>query len=283
LQRRPLRRLRIVPLKDPVAQNGLNETDSTLSTPIASPVGLRAPPCSPSRDGQSDRDDDSAFPNLLKTSKDSDVKLPIVDLAKMPPSPTPVAQLLEPDHSPPTPPYYVQHFDHPDLLPYEAERDDFGAAAPNANTYTRKARFQKAKKRQKNKGVWSFTNCEEYPRGETPPLELMIEKDEDDDDLGRPSALGLSLQADQSKDDTDMESDDDAEILRDPGIPISLAVGIDSSGRYVCRWGDCNKTFARNDHLGRHVKVSHLRVRSKLNPFSCELFFRSDMWPRTPL
>ncbi|CAG8661625.1 1673_t:CDS:2, partial [Acaulospora colombiana] len=247
LQRRPLRRLRIVPLKDPAIQNGLGETDSTLSTPIMSPVGLRAPPCSPSRDGQSDRDDDSAFPPLLKKSKDSDVKVPIVDLAKIPPSPTPVTQLLEPDHTPPTPPYYVQHFEHPELLPYDAERYDFGVAAPNANTYTRKARFQKSKKRQKNKGVWSFTNCEEYPRGETPLFE--IEKDDDDDDLGKTSALGLSLQADHSKEETDMESDDEAEILRDPGIPISLAVGIDSSGRYVCRWGDCNKTFARNDHL----------------------------------
>ncbi|KAG8799446.1 hypothetical protein FRC17_007137 [Serendipita sp. 399] len=55
--------------------------------------------------------------------------------------------------------------------------------------------------------------------------------------------------------------EEEGDTFRDPGLPVSLAVGIDEKGRYVCKWGGCDKTFARNDHLGRHVKVTHLRVR----------------------
>jgi hypothetical protein len=91
----------------------------------------------------------------------------------------------------------------------------------------------------------------------------MLKKGDGDSVLGD-SVLGLTLDSKGQREDSEEEDDgNDEEITRDPGIAISLAVGIDSSGRFVCKWGECNKTFARNDHLGRHVKVAHLRVRSK--------------------
>lgn len=263
---RPLRRLKLLPLKEPATPINQGETESPLDSPTMSPIGLRAPPGSPSRDGDSDSDEKVAGPFLVKNDSDSEGKEYILDLSKLPPSPTPLAELNEPEHRLPTPPFYAQHFNPTDVSPYEGGNDSLSSSARNANTYLRKAKFQKPRKRQRTKGVWSFTNCDEYPRGETPPLELMLRREDGDSVMGD-SALGLSLGPKQQREESEEEDDNSEEILRDPGIAISLAVGIDSNSRFVCKWGECNKTFARNDHLGRHVKVAHLRVRSKR--FSC--------------
>jgi hypothetical protein len=168
-------------------------------------------------------------------------------------SPIAASELFEPDHRPPTPPYYVQHFNEPGFNGYEGDSKSLAGAGRNASTYVRKATFPRPSKRQKNKGAWSFKNCEEYPRGETPTLEMILGKEDD-----------LDVDVAPKKEETETESEEDEEVSRDPGIPVTLTVGIDGSGRFLCKWGTCDKSFARNDHLGRHVRVSHLRVRSML-------------------
>lgn len=173
------------------------------------------------------------------------LKLAVVN---RPVSPAPVSELFEPEHRLPTPPYYVQHFEEAGFSPYEGDSKSLTQAGRNANTYVRKAKFPRPTKRQKGKGPWAFKDHEEYPRGETPTIEMVLGIDDDD---SVPS----------KKEETEPESDEDEEVSRDPGIATSLTVGIDGSGRFLCKWGACDKSFARNDHLGRHVRVSHLRVR----------------------
>jgi hypothetical protein len=217
------------------------------------PAGLRAPPCSPTRDYESDGERPSHRKNLSETPREIEEFGMEQEIVKRSISPIPVSELFEPHHRAPTPPYYVQHFDEPGFNAYEGDSKSLTAAGRNANTYTRKATFPRPSKRQKAKGGWSFKNCEEYPRGETPTLEMILGKEEDD----------VDTRAATKKEETETESEEDEEVSRDPGIPVTLTVGIDGGGRFLCKWGTCDKSFARNDHLGRHVRVSHLRVRSR--------------------
>jgi hypothetical protein len=266
---RPLPRLKVIPPRDPSSVNVQGETDSTLSTPAMSPEGLPAPPCSPSSQDLVDIVKDGDFPHLNRKWGDkSQQDGPIVDLSKLPPEPAqPILDpdLCWPEHRPPTPPFFAKHFNPVDVQLLQPDQDTLGSAVRNANTYVKKVKLlpqdSKGKKKSKAKKPWSFTDCEEYPRGETPPVELMLDKD-DDDDIA--PVLGLIIPPDSPrKPESEFSEEEDVEVMRDPGIAVALSVDTDAAGRYVCKWGECNKTFARNDHLGRHVKVAHLRVRSK--------------------
>ena len=254
--RRPMRRLKLIPPREPSPSDVAAGTDSTLNTPLLSPVGLRAPPCSPSRNDQGDGGylfSARKSPEIPEEIEEIEVEREVI---KGSISPVPAEELFEPEHRPPTPPYYVQHFEEAGFNPYEGDNKLLTAADRNANTYVRKASFPRSGKRQKNKGVWAFKDSEDYPRGETPTLEMILGPE---DDLNTHIA---------KKVETETESEEDEEVSRDPGIPVTLTVGIDDSGRFHCRWGTCDKSFARNDHLGRHVRVSHLRVRSASTSFS---------------
>lgn len=261
---RPLPRLKVIPPKDPSLVNKRGQTDSTLSTPPLSPEGPHAPPVSPSR--QEDEklfEDENLVPqwaNELRQEGDLST-----EALKTPTGPLQNADLNWPEHRPPTPPFYAKHFEVPGEKLLEPDKKEIGSAVRNANTYLKKIKMHhtesqsKKKKSAKQKGTWSFTNCLEYPRGETPTLEMILDK-EDEETMAE---LGLTIADVYRGNDSDFMEEEDSEVLRDPGIPISMTVDTDSKGRYICRWGGCTKTFARNDHLGRHVKLSHLRVRSE--------------------
>lgn len=224
------------------------ETDSTLNTPVMTPTGLRAPPCSPTTEFAGEPERQLSPKNHSGTTVDEEAL--VMEIVNGTVSSVSVADLFEPDHRPPTPPYYVQHFEETGFSPYEGDSKSLALAGRNANTYVRKAKFTRPNKRQKGKGPWAFKDRDEYPRGETPTIEMILGIEED-----------LDLQP-PKREETESESEEDEEVSRDPGIAISLTVGIDGSGRFLCKWGACDKSFARNDHLGRHVRVSHLRVRS---------------------
>ncbi|KAG8822145.1 hypothetical protein FRB91_001615 [Serendipita sp. 411] len=257
--RRPLPRLKIKPLRQPSPPSDHDMEDLALISPI--PSYIRPPPCTPT-EGNEEHEDRLQQPLLLLNTAQSGKLIPSVDLSRLPPSPVSITQLFEPEHHPPTPPYFVKDLVDPNIKPYNADSEALAESLPNANTYLRKGRFQKSKKGKKSNNGWSFRECEAFPRGETPPLETYL-----DEVIGPLDLIAMGLAAkgappsgepEESETFTDEE---EAEIFRDPGLPLSLAVGIDEKGRYVCKWGGCDKTFARNDHLGRHVKVTHLRVR----------------------
>ncbi|CAG7853997.1 SubName: Full=Uncharacterized protein {ECO:0000313/EMBL:CCA67201.1} [Serendipita indica DSM 11827] len=255
--RRPLPRLKIKPLREPTPSSEDEKHDSVPGTPTKN--SNPPPPASPSYDDDETEERELHSVVIVKPSRDNQNMLS-VDLSKLPPSPTAVADLQEPEHRMPTPPFFVQNFHDQSNTPFEPDRSAIAESEPNANTYIRKAKFQRVKKGKKpSNNIWVFSAKDGYPRGETPPLDMML-----DDVVGPidPVALGLVMPPVLEKNDSDDFSDEEeAEVARDPGLPVTLAVGLDAKGRFVCKWGGCDKTFARNDHLGRHVKVTHLRVR----------------------
>ena len=257
--RRPLPRLKIKPLREPTPSSDEEQHDSAPGTPTKNPNP--PPPASPSYDDDDAEERELHSQVIVKPSRHNKNTLS-VDLSRLPPSPTAVADLHEPAHRLPTPPYFVQSFQDPNITPFEAGLEIIAGSEPNANTYLRKAKVQRVKKGKKPLGnVWIFSPKDGYPRGETPPLDTML-----NDVVGPidPVALGLIMQPVVERNDSeDFSEEEEAEVARDPGLSTTLAVGIDEKGRFVCKWGGCDKTFARNDHLGRHVKVTHLRVRSK--------------------
>jgi Zinc finger, C2H2 type len=187
----------------------------------------------------------------------------------------------------PSPPFRgLLHLDDPTRASYQGTNPTLSGSMLDVLSTTDRAVFEvevgkqgnrkyNARGRGKNK-PWRFVD---YPRGETPIRELVYGPEEPRSVAGKRSRrYGTASGSHEDGDDEDGEDgeddEDDGDDGRDVGttrgIPISRLATTNEDGRWMCEWKGCSQTFARNDHLVRHVKVAHLRLRSALSCSSIE-------------
>jgi hypothetical protein len=173
----------------------------------------------------------------------------------------------------PSPPFQgLFHLDDHNHAPYQGANPSLSDSMLDVSPTTNRAVFEVGKEenrkrddysRGKNK-PWAFID---YPRGETPIRELMGGPEGSPSLAGevfgrRSTASSLHEDGDSDRSEGGGNEDDRRGGSITQGVPISCLATTNEHGRWICEWKGCSRTFARNDHLVRHVRVAHLRLRS---------------------